>query len=277
MNIHKNITDRLFNIKNTKDFNGLAIEIFHLQYKHNSLYHDFVDNLNISVDKISHYQSIPFLPVEFFKTRQVLACSQTPETIFYSSGTGGENRSKHYICKTSLYRKSFVTSFEMHYGKPSEYTILALLPSYLERSGSSLVYMIDHLIRLSENPLSGFFLNEFTKLSDIIDFALHQNKKVLLFGVTFALINFSQKFNKEIGEQGIVMETGGMKGRGREMIREEVHAILKKRFNVAEIHSEYGMTELLSQAYSHGNGIFSTPPWMKVLIRDINDPLSLLP
>ncbi|MBM3436366.1 MAG: acyl transferase [Bacteroidetes bacterium] len=267
------LRNRIFNISSISKFNGLAIEIFHYQYVNNAVYRQFVDLNKTAINKITHFSTIPFLPVEFFKSHKILCGDTPPENIFLSSGTSGNIASKHYITDLSIYEKSFFSCFHLFYGSPDQYTILALLPSYLERSDSSLVFMVDKLISLSKNAGSGFYLDQHEDLAEML--ADSYNQKIFLIGVTFALLEFAEKYQISLGG-GIVMETGGMKGRRQEIIREELHEVLKSRFGVAEIHSEYGMTELLSQAYSKGGGIFRTPPWMKVLIRDVNDPKLLM-
>jgi phenylacetate-coenzyme A ligase PaaK-like adenylate-forming protein len=269
----KNLSERIFTIRSDNEFNEIALEIFHLQYHHNAVYKQFVD-LNItSVGNINHYLKIPYLPVEFFKSHKIITGSQQPETTFFSSGTSGAISSKHYVVDTALYRKSFLNCFSLFYGHPGHYIILALLPSYLERQNSSLVYMIEKLISASGNPAGGFYLDNYESLLERLNNP--EGKEILLIGVSFALLDIAEKFEIP-GFNGIVMETGGMKGRKKEIVREELHTILKSKFRLPVIHSEYGMTELLSQAYSIGDGIFKSPPWMKVLIRDVNDPKELL-
>lgn len=218
---------------------------------------------------------IPFLPIKFFKKTEIYAPGQQVEKIFTSSGTTGSTTSKHFITDLSIYEESFSKAFELFYGDIKEYIILALLPSYLEREGSSLVYMADKLIEESLHPDSGFYLNNLSLLGEKLVDLDRSGKKILLLGVSFALLDLVEKQNFRL-QNTVVMETGGMKGRRKEMIREELHKILKHGFGLEHIHSEYGMTELLSQAYSAGNGIFQCPPWMKILIRDPEDPLSYM-
>jgi len=272
----KSVEKRIFNISSHDDFNEIALEIFHFQYQNNTVYKQFVDFLKTRVSQISHYTQIPFLPVEFFKNHRVASGEFNPEIVFTSSGTTGMQPSKHYVKDIELYDSTFTKTFELFFGSPKDYVILALLPSYLEREGSSLVYMADKLIDLSQRPESGFYLNEYEELNSLLHVLKSQNQKVLLLGVTYALLDLAEQFPINFPEL-ILMETGGMKGKRKELIRDELHAQLKLAFGVPNIYSEYGMTELLSQAYSMGNGIFNTPPWMKILIRDVNDPLSLLP
>lgn len=265
---------RIFDIKNSSDFEALAFEGFEFQYKNNSLYKTFCSHLKKNPSTVKDIRDIPFLPISFFKTHVVLASNQPAEIQFKSSGTMGST-SKHSVVDASLYKQSFLEGFKKSYGNPEEFCILALLPSYLERQGSSLIYMVDELIKKSNHEDSGFYLNEFDKLAEKL-IALEQKKtKILLLGVSFALLNFVEKHTLKL-TNCIVMETGGMKGRRKEIIRQELHQHLKIGFGTKTIHSEYGMTELLSQAYSKGNGCFETPPWMKVFISDPEDPFHLL-
>ena len=274
MPLLKSLENKIWNIKDESDFNTTALEVFYFQYNNNSIYHQWVNFLGIDPNTITSYRNIPFLPISLFKTHQVKAFSGKEEVIFTSSGTTGMEVSKHYVYKTELYRKSYRKAFEHFYGDIKDYTVLALLPSYLEREGSSLIYMAEDLIRLSENEKSGFYLYNYDELYSVLKKLQSTNKKVLLLGVSFALLEFAEKFTISFPEL-IIMETGGMKGKRKELLRTELHSILCNAFGVREIHSEYGMTELLSQAYSKGNSIFKAPPWMKILIRDTNDPLSL--
>ena len=271
----ENIEKRIFNISHPDEFEELAIEIFNYQFENNDIYRDFVSGLSINIANIKHFNQIPFLPIEFFKTQKIVSGKFEPEMVFTSSGTTGLQTSRHYIKYLHLYKNSFQKAFDIFFGNIKDYVILALLPSYLERDGSSLVYMAEKLIAESKNSDSGFYLDEYKKLSDLLKVLKDKNQKVLLLGVTYALLDLAEKYPINFPEL-IVMETGGMKGRRKEMVREELHKTLTKAFNVNKIFSEYGMTELLSQAYSKGDGIFQTPPWMKILIRDTNDPLSLL-
>lgn len=272
------------------DFEKTALDVFRFQAENNQVYKNYLTQLKVKPDSVKSIEQIPFLPIQLFKSQTVL-CSPnlegfskgllTPDstlfTIFESSGTTASTTSKHFVLDTELYKKSFLTGFKKFYGAPSDYCILALLPSYLERNNSSLVFMADELIRQSNHPLAGFYLNEFDKLNGTIQQLINQKQKFILLGVTFALLDSPLNPPKgDFAMHGIVMETGGMKGRREEMIRSEVHDILKQKFVVEHIHSEYGMTELLSQAYSKGKGIFETPPWMKVLIRDTNDPFKII-
>ena len=269
------IQSEIFNSTSEKQFEQKALDVFKFQAAHCKVYRDFIRFLKVDVDAVSKLNEIPFLPIQFFKSHQVLSSKEDVEQIFLSSGTTGF-QSQHFVTDLSLYEESYNKGFSHFYGDIEEYTILALLPSYLERDGSSLIYMVDDLIKKSKNPLSGFFLDDTSALINILQNHSNSNKKILLLGVSYALLDLveAQQFNLE---NVIIMETGGMKGRRKEMIREELHAVLSKGFGVDKIHSEYGMTELLSQGYSKGNGVFNCPPWMKILIRDTEDALTLLP
>ena len=274
------IHQKIFN-KDNFNFEEVALELFIFQYTHNLVYRQFVDYLKINIHSVQSVHQIPFLPVEFFKTHDIILENVAPQKIFESSGTTGQVSSKHLVADLNLYIQSFETCFKQFYGNIQDYTILALLPSYLERNTSSLVFMVDDLIRKSKNEHSGFYLNNLKELASNIDkikkhnstFNIHHSK-LLLIGVTFALLDFAEQFPMDLSEV-IIMETGGMKGRREELTREEVHGILTSAFKVKTIHSEYGMTELLSQAYSKGNGIFEVPYWMKIFKRDIYDPFNI--
>jgi len=239
------------------------------------VYKQYIDYLGKDVQSIDSYKEIPFLPIEFFKNKKVYCGAEKHEDIFLSSGTTGSVQSNHFVKDLSVYEESFIRGFEYFYGDIKEYCVLALLPSYLERDGSSLVYMVNDLIEQSNHKDSGFYLHNINELVEKLKKLSSKNQKVLLIGVTYALLDIAENFSLELPNT-IVMETGGMKGRRKEMIREELHDLLTKQLGVKSIHSEYGMTELLSQGYSHGDGVFNCPPWMKILIRDVNDPLSLL-
>ena len=287
-----NIINRIFSIDSARAFHTLAMEVFTFQYSHNVVYREFCDALRRTPANVENVTYIPFLPVEMFKSHEVVSFPGEEEAVFYSSGTttsqshseigsGADNHnemfanlSKHYIKDLALYRRSFSEGFRRFYGEPAQYCILALLPSYLERDGSSLVFMVDDLIRQSEHPDSGFYLDDFQALSEKLVSLAGSGDKVLLLGVSFGLLDLAGTHPTKINNT-VVMETGGMKGRRREMIREELHGLLREAFGVDVVHSEYGMTELLSQAYSKGNGLFACPPWMRVLIRDSNDPLHI--
>lgn len=255
-------------------FNLLALKIFKYQLTHNDIYRRYVKSLKIDEKTIEHYTQIPFLPIELFKSQKIVCSNTTENTVcFSSSGTTGQITSKHYVTDTSLYEASFKKGFELAYGNIADYCVLALLPNYLERKGSSLVYMFNQLIHDSNNSLSGFYLNNLSDLIATIEILKKKKQKTLLLGVTYALLDLAE-MNIKLSDDFLVMETGGMKGKKKEMLKEELYEILKQKFKVSTIHSEYGMTELLSQAYSTQNGQFTCPPWMKILIRDINDPFS---
>ena len=255
----------------SRDFNSLAIELFHYQYEHNLVYKQYCDLQKTDIPKIDSAHKIPFLPISFFKTHEIKTGEFEPQAIFESSGTTASGNSRHFVKELSLYLKSFMTCFERFYGSPDAKCILALLPSYLERKNSSLVTMMEQLIRAGTEH-SGFYLYDNEKLHRTILHSELLKKPTLLIGITWALLDFAEQFPMQLHYTTII-ETGGMKGRRREMTREEVHTILHKQLGPGLIHSEYGMTELLSQAYSKGDGIFHSPPWMKVLIRDEDDPL----
>lgn len=264
----------IFSIASESEFERKAFQVFEYQYNNNKIYRQFCDLLNRNPSKVTSIEKIPFLPIEFFKTHSVFCGNDLPQICFSSSGTTGMVTSKHYVKNISVYEESFRKGFEFFYGKISDYTILALLPSYLERSGSSLVYMVDDLIK--QNPDSGFFLHNTNELIAKLEKMERLGRKTILIGVSFALLDLVQKHSFEL-KNTIVMETGGMKGRRKELVREELHEILCEGFGVSKIHSEYGMTELLSQAYSFGNGIFRSVPWMKIYTRDPEDALSFCP
>lgn len=253
-------------------FSRQALSTFRYQYARNKIYQQWVDALNININEITQLSQIPFLPISFFKSHKVVTGNFEPEAIFTSSGTAGTVSSKHIVRQLDLYKRSFTKGFKKFYSDPHGWCIIGLLPSYLERKGSSLIMMVEELIKLSGHSKSGFYLNEFEKLANVLKDLEAQKQKTLLIGVTFALLDFAEQFSMQL-QNTIVMETGGMKGRRREMIREEVHSFLQKQLGVSAIHSEYGMTEILSQAYSRGKGLFNTVPWMKVLVRDEDDPL----
>lgn len=271
----KVLEKRIFSITNFHSFNELAVDIFYFQYRNNPVYRRFVDLLGVDPSSIRSDSEIPFIPVEFFRDQKVLSGEFEPETVFTSSGTTGQTGSRHHIKSLDLYERSFVINFKQQFGAPEDYILLALLPSYLEREGSSLVYMVEKLIGLTNDPLSGFYLHDYEQLALVLNNLKKTSKKVLLIGVTYALLDLAETYPVHFPGL-ILMETGGMKGRRKELLRTEMHNVLKKAFGIENVCSEYGMTELLSQAYSHKGGVFECPPWMKVLIRDMNDPLTLL-
>jgi hypothetical protein len=233
-----------------------------------------VDSVGVSINKVNSIESIPYLPISFFKTHKVTTTSFKSEIIFESSGTTGENTSRHLVKSLSLYHKNFLKAFQLFYGNPKDFCILGLLPGYLERENSSLVTMVGELIKKSNHPHSDFYLYNQDKLYQALVCNEIIQQPTLLIGVTYALLDFAERYKMKL-QNTIVMETGGMKGRRKEITREEVHSILKKELNLNTIHSEYGMTELLSQAYSKGNGLFHSPPWMKVLVREYHDPFAV--
>lgn len=264
----------IFNLKSIIDFETKVLNVFRFQYQNNSVYREYCSHLKKTPKDIISIDEIPFLPIEFFKKRKVVSGNNETEVLFTSSGTIGKKTSTHQITDISIYEQSYIRCFEQFYGPIHDYCILALLPSYLDRKDSSLIYMVDDLIQKSKHAESGFYLDDFETLKSKLERLDTEEHKVLLIGVSFALLDFVEKHSMQL-KNTIIIETGGMKGRRKELIREELHHILKSGFGVSSIHSEYGMTELLSQAYSDGNGIFRTPPWMQILIRDPEDPLSL--
>jgi phenylacetate-coenzyme A ligase PaaK-like adenylate-forming protein len=271
----------IFSINSPAGFKQLALDVFKYQSAENEVYKRYINSLKINVNSITELEQIPFLPIEFFKTHKIISGIQYPTStiqLFTSSGTTGSVQSKHYVNDVTVYETSYRKAFEYFYGNIEEYCILALLPSYLEREGSSLIYMADDLIKKSKHPKSAFYLNNYEELITVLKQL--KDQKTILLGVTYALLDLVGKLPLEKGGRGdylTIMETGGMKGKRKELLREELHTILCKGFAVDHIHSEYGMTELLSQAYSKGNGVFHCPPWMQVLIRDASDPFTFLP
>ncbi len=267
---------KIFSISSEDEFNSASLEIFRHQYENNQVYKKFCDLLKIAPEGIDVIENIPFIPIDFFKSHKILASNDPVEKVFISSGTTGKSTSKHFVTDLSVYRESYLRAFRQFYGPVENYAVLALLPSYLEREGSSLIFMADDLIQKSKHPHSGFYLHNLEELKETLVSLDNSGQKVLLIGVSFALLDLVEKYNFQL-KNTVVMETGGMKGRRKELIRTELHQILKNGFGVKSIHSEYGMTELLSQAYSSGKGSFDCPAWMKILIRDPEDALSYLP
>lgn len=233
-----------------------------------------MDSIGILPSKVNSPETIPYLPISFFKTHPINTTKFEPEIIFESSGTTGENTSRHFVKNLELYQKSFGETFKLFYGNPDNWCILGLLPGYLERKNSSLITMVNELIIKSKNPFSGFYLHNYDKLYQTLLHNEITHRPTLLIGVTYALLDFAEKYSIKL-ENTVVMETGGMKGKREEITREEVHGFLQNKLGLKTIHSEYGMTELLSQAYSKGNGLFHAPPWMKVLVREYNDPFAV--
>lgn len=247
------------------------MEIFHYQATYCNVYSTYIKTLNFDISGVDHYLKIPFLPIQFFKSYKILTTSAY-DVMFQSSGTGGA-RSSHYVAHKNIYEESFLKTFKRFFGKPEDYIIIALLPNYIQQGDSSLVYMVDGLIKCSKNDDSGFYLDKMDGLVEKVK-QLEQKKKVFLIGVSYALLDLAENTQVKL-DNTIILETGGMKGRRKEMIREELHEVLQKSFGVQHIYSEYGMTELLSQAYLTEKGAFECPPWMKIVVRDVYDPLSI--
>jgi hypothetical protein len=268
------LPDLIFNLKDTVSFSDTALRIFRFQAENNPVYRQFISSLGRTISGIKNIRDIPFIPTEFFKSQIVAIENQSFDTVFESSRTTGDTPGRHFVHDLKLYEKSFHNSFRYFYGDPSGYFIAALLPSYTERKNSSLIYMMKELIKESRSSDSGFYNDKPEELIRKISLAKVSGQKRLLLGVSFALLDFANKYSPDLSGT-IVMETGGMKGRRKEITREELHEILKVKLNIQSVHSEYGMTELLSQAYSQRNGIFHCPPWMKVLVRDPSDPLTV--
>ena len=266
--------EKVFDIKNHSEFKKQCLDIYNFQYENNMVYQNYCNMICKDPTDVNEINKIPFLPISFFKTKKILSTDNF-EKVFYSSGTTTNSRSKHFISSLKLYQKSFINNFKLNYSDITQYTILALLPNYYDNKDSSLIYMIEKLIKLSKSKESGFFLDDYVNLSrKLIELDAKKERKTILIGVPYALLDMID-FNQLQLNNTIIMETGGMKGRRKEMVRTELHEKLKRGFGVSKIHSEYGMTELLSQAYSKGDGIFKTPSWMKVIIRDINDAQNL--
>jgi phenylacetate-coenzyme A ligase PaaK-like adenylate-forming protein len=271
----KNLTPTtdIFSISNQKQFEKIALKVFRFQYENNLVYREFCDFLKTDIQKVKSLEQIPFLPIQFFKSHAVVSNEITIQKTFISSGTTEMTTSKHFVSDISLYEESYRKGFSQFYGNIEDYVILALLPSYLEREGSSLIYMVEDLIQMNNNSESGFYLHNHEELIEKLIRLDTSGQNVILIGVTYALLDLIEKKSFQL-QNTIIMETGGMKGKRKEMIREELHEQLCQGFGVTAIHSEYGMTELLSQAYSLGNGIFECPSWMQILIRDTEDALT---
>jgi phenylacetate-coenzyme A ligase PaaK-like adenylate-forming protein len=267
------LVEEIFKVDNEHEFNELALSIFDYQMENNPIYGPYAALILKGVAPTS-INEIPFLPIDFFKQEQIICQGQGIKEVFLSSGTTGQ-QSKHLVSDTSVYEQSYLKTFKQFYGNIEDYCVLALLPSYQEREGSSLIYMVDDLIAKSKHPKSGFYLNNLTELSETIKEIESKGQKTILFGVTYALLDLAAEFPQHL-KHTIIMETGGMKGKRKELLKEEIHQLLEEAFLTSNIHSEYGMTELLSQGYSKGKNIFNTPPWMKILIRDVNDPLTTI-
>ena len=269
-----NVTEIVNNIFSVTpaNFEALALQVFLYQYKYNPVYHQWVNNVHANPAGIDSLTDIPFLPVSFYKSHEVVSGSFVPEVIFESSGTTQTTNSRHLVKDVGLYKTTFTKGFQLFYGDVKDWCIIGLLPSYLERDHSSLVLMVHELITMSGHEQSGFYLYDYNRLKHVLLVLDKQQQKTLVIGVTFAMLDFAEQF-PFTSSHITFMETGGMKGRREEMIRPQVHEVLQKGFGITEVHSEYGMTEMMSQAYSKGNGIFNGVPWMKVLVRDEDDPL----
>jgi hypothetical protein len=271
--IFYNLLADIFKVR-PQTFTGLTLDVFRFQYDHNPLYRSYTDTLGIRPDDVDSLAAIPYLPVSFFKSHAVRTTEFVPQAVFESSGTSGTGGSRHDIKDLDLYKTSFTKGFELFYGPIRDFCVIGLLPAYLERTGSSLVTMVNDMIALSGHSDSGFYLYEHEKLYHLLQDLEAKGQKTLLIGVTFALLDFAEKYTLQL-EHTVIMETGGMKGRRKEITRAELHAFLKGRLGVGAVHAEYGMTELLSQAYSGGEGIFQCPPWMRVLVRKEDDPFDV--
>ena len=269
------LQEQLFPIQNEEDFLSVALSVFRYQYEHCLIYRRYTDMIGCEVNKVEQIEQIPFLPIEFFKTQQVIANGHFPQLTFTSSGTTGNQTATHYVADKTLYEESFLRAFEHFVGKTEDFVILGLLPSYLERENSSLVYMVNDLIKRTKNPDSGFYLANLDEFAEKLQKLSDKRQKTIVFGVSFALLDVVEKYQFALNDV-LIFETGGMKNRKKEIIRDELHSLLSDGFGVKTICSEYGMTELLSQAYSMNGESFRCPPWMKILLRDTYDPLSIL-
>jgi len=267
---------QLFAIKNEADFLSASLSVFQYQYKHCLIYRKYVDMLGYDVNKIERLEQIPFLPIEFFKTHEVIAEGCVAQLKFRSSGTTSNQTSTHYIADKTLYEESFMKSFEHFVGKADEFAILGLLPSYLERTNSSIVYMVNELIKKSNNKDSGFYLHNLEEFAQKLQELSDKGQRTIVFGVGFALLDVAERYSFKLNDV-LVFETGGMKNRKKEITRDELHRKISLGFGIDTVYSEYGMTELLSQAYSMNGKSFLSPSWMKIVLRDMQDPLSILP
>ena len=266
---------KIFQIQSEKEFNKLALQVFRHQYDEVMIYQEFCNHLKKNKENVKTIEEIPFLPISFFKTHNIITQNSISQLTFTSSGTTGMVTSQHMVSEVEIYRQSFTQGFSQFYGNVEDYTILALLPSYLEREGSSLIYMVHDLIQKTNKTNSGFFLHNYKELIEKLKFLDQNHENILLIGVTYALLDILE-IQKLSLKNTIILETGGMKGKRKELIKTELHEILKDGFGVSTIHSEYGMTEMLSQAYSHQNGIFECVPWLNILIRDTENPLEII-
>lgn len=274
MNKVQELMPRIWNLT-PEQFESAALDIFIYQSEHVAVYKKFLQLLDVNIADINALHKIPFLPIELFRNHKIIASPFSEQILFESSGTTSTLRSKHFVADISMYQQSILHCFTAFYGPPSDYCILALLPSYIERENSSLVYMCDFLMQKSGHPNNGFYLHNMEALAQVIRLNENNCQKTILIGVSFALLDFAENFPMQLINT-IIMETGGMKGKREEITRDALHSVLKKAFKVDTIHSEYGMTELLSQSYSSGNGLFFTPPWKKIMIRDADDPFAIL-
>ena len=268
--------DRPFVVNGPEAFNALTMDLFRMHAEHNAVYREYIAAVGVGSGKVQSVAEIPCLPITLFRSQRVLRHGLDPRFTFTRIQSSGSRPSQHHVPWPEVYERSFFTSFKATYGDPTEWRILALLPSYLERSGSSLVYMAEKLIAASSDPLSGTYLNKLADLADVLRRSEAEGRKTLLLGVPFALLDLAEQHPMPL-RHTTIMETGGMKGRRPEMVREELHRILCAAFGVKSIHSEYGMTELLSQAWSRGEGRYRCPPWMQVRLRDVNDPFASVP
>ena len=275
MSTFSHLESRIFDLTQGDSFESVAVDVFHFQYNNNNVYRRFCDALGRIPGRVNVIEDILFLPIELFKSHRIVSFPGSEKHVFTSSGTTGSTPSRHFVHDPAIYERSFMEGFRMFYGEPTQYCIIALLPAYLERQGSSLVYMANALIEASGHPDGGFYLDELEALSETLKRLMAKGQKVLLLGVSFALLELAERFPMAL-QNTIIMETGGMKGRRRELVCAELHQVLCRAFQQEVIHSEYGMTELFSQAYSKGSGLFASPPWMRVLIRDSNDPLDII-
>lgn len=272
--IEEDIESAIFTVQE-HNLELLALQVFNFQYQHNEVYQRFCNSLHVVPPEIKKLEQIPFLPIQFFKTKEITTTNFVPAQIFESSGTTGQVNSQHRVKRLALYEQSFQQAFSIFYGDIKNYCVIGLLPSYLQKGNASLVYMVDDFIKQSNYPQSGFYLDDYARLKENISQNEAASIPTLLIGVTYALLDFAEKYPMPL-QHTTIMETGGMKGRRQELTRQEVHAQLQQHFGLKQIHSEYGMTELLSQAYSQGEGLFGTAPWMKVLLRAADDPFDII-
>ncbi|MBR0335499.1 MAG: acyltransferase [Alistipes sp.] len=264
------MVERIFSISSPEQFNAMALEVFRFQAEHCAVYAEYLRLIGVDPASITRIEDIPMLPICLFKSHDIYSAQTPPQIVFTSSATTGMSFSRHLVADTSIYERDFTEGFRLFYGDIKQWSVYGLLPNYLERTGSSLVYMVDSLIRQAGS--GGFYLHNYEKL--LSDMAADSRPKILI-GVTYALLELAEKYAPKL-DNTVVMETGGMKGRRKEMSKEELHGLLCSAFGVERIHSEYGMAELLSQGYSTGEGLFASPPWMRVIVRDINDPFTHL-